>query len=136
MINFTNIKIPYRVEVPKAEQCPRGTKLLILTMSRRDAFEIRETIRQSWAKDAVKFEYNFYFLILFNFKVPGTVIRFLLADAGNQTGNKTIIEEMNKKLEREQSEKGDLIIFRGFEDSYAHIHLKVINDNDSPKSWN
>ncbi|KAL3106991.1 hypothetical protein niasHT_019387 [Heterodera trifolii] len=49
-IRFKNIRLKYRMEFEN--ECPDQTKLIILSMSRRDAFEKRKGIRQTWMKDA------------------------------------------------------------------------------------
>lgn len=41
------------MDMPEEDQCPVGTKLLVLVITRRNAFRTREAIRHSWAKDAV-----------------------------------------------------------------------------------
>ncbi|KAL3106989.1 hypothetical protein niasHT_019385 [Heterodera trifolii] len=51
-IRFKNIRLKYRMEFEN--ECPDQTKLIILSMSRRDAFEKRKGIRQTWMKDAQK----------------------------------------------------------------------------------
>uniref|UniRef100_A0A914H244 Hexosyltransferase n=2 Tax=Globodera rostochiensis TaxID=31243 RepID=A0A914H244_GLORO len=79
------------------------TELIMLTMSRRHGFENRKGIRQTWMNDSV----------------PGEVIRFLIADAGEGEAI-----DVQKKLEEEQAEHGDLVFLHGFVDIYAHIHLK------------
>uniref|UniRef100_A0A183CKC5 Hexosyltransferase n=1 Tax=Globodera pallida TaxID=36090 RepID=A0A183CKC5_GLOPA len=79
------------------------TELIMLTMSRRHGFENRKGIRQTWMKDSI----------------PGEVIRFLIADAGEGEA-----ADVQQKLEEEQAEYGDLVFLHGFVDIYAHIHLK------------
>uniref|UniRef100_A0A914GZ66 Hexosyltransferase n=1 Tax=Globodera rostochiensis TaxID=31243 RepID=A0A914GZ66_GLORO len=86
-----------------AKPCPDQTELIMLTMSRRHGFENRKGIRQTWMNDSV----------------PGEVIRFLIADAGEGEAI-----DVQKKLEEEQAEHGDLVFLHGFVDIYAHIHLK------------
>ncbi|KAL3108971.1 hypothetical protein niasHT_015998 [Heterodera trifolii] len=51
-IRFKNIRLKYRMEFEN--ECSDQTKLIILSMSRRDAFEKRKGIRQTWMKDAQK----------------------------------------------------------------------------------
>uniref|UniRef100_A0A914H2G6 Hexosyltransferase n=1 Tax=Globodera rostochiensis TaxID=31243 RepID=A0A914H2G6_GLORO len=79
------------------------TELIMLTMSRRYGFENRKGIRQTWMNDSV----------------PGEVIRFLIADVRDGEA-----ANVQKKLEEEQAEHGDLVFLHGFVDIYAHIHLK------------
>ncbi|KAI3419383.1 hypothetical protein GPALN_006628 [Globodera pallida] len=86
-----------------ANACPNQTELIMLTMSRRNGFENRKGIRQTWMNDSV----------------PGEVIRFLIADAG-----KGEAIDVQQKLEEEQAKHGDLVFLHGFIDIYAHIHLK------------
>uniref|UniRef100_A0A183CNL2 Hexosyltransferase n=1 Tax=Globodera pallida TaxID=36090 RepID=A0A183CNL2_GLOPA len=76
----------------------------MLTLSRRNGFENRKGIRQTWMNDSV----------------PGEVIRFLIADAGEGEAI-----DVQQKLEEEQAKHGDLVFLHGFIDIYAHIHLKV-----------
>uniref|UniRef100_A0A914I305 Hexosyltransferase n=1 Tax=Globodera rostochiensis TaxID=31243 RepID=A0A914I305_GLORO len=54
------------------------------------------------------------------FVVPGEVIRFLIADAGEGEAI-----DVQQKLEEEQAKHGDLLFLHGFVDIYAHMHLKL-----------
>uniref|UniRef100_A0A914I1E9 Hexosyltransferase n=1 Tax=Globodera rostochiensis TaxID=31243 RepID=A0A914I1E9_GLORO len=81
-----------------------NTELIMLTMSRRNGFENRMGIRQTWMNDSV----------------PGEVIRFLIADAEDGEAN-----DVQQKLEEEQAKHGDLVFLHGFVDIYAHLHLKM-----------
>uniref|UniRef100_A0A914I3X9 Hexosyltransferase n=1 Tax=Globodera rostochiensis TaxID=31243 RepID=A0A914I3X9_GLORO len=87
-----------------ANACPNQTELIMLTLSRRNGFENRKAIRQTWMNDSV----------------PGEVIRFLIADAGDGEA-----VDVQQKLEEEQAKHGDLLFLHGFDDIYAHLHLKV-----------
>uniref|UniRef100_A0A914I4S6 Hexosyltransferase n=1 Tax=Globodera rostochiensis TaxID=31243 RepID=A0A914I4S6_GLORO len=87
-----------------ANACPNQTELIMLTMSRRNGFENRMGIRQTWMNDSV----------------PGEVIRFLIADAEDGEAN-----DVQQKLEEEQAKHGDLVFLHGFVDIYAHLHLKM-----------
>uniref|UniRef100_A0A183CI27 Hexosyltransferase n=1 Tax=Globodera pallida TaxID=36090 RepID=A0A183CI27_GLOPA len=100
-IRFKNIFQKCLMEF--ANPCPGQTELIMLTMSRRHGFENRKGIRQTWMNDSV----------------PGEVIRFLIADAGEGE-----TADVQKKLEQEQAKHGDLVFLHGFVDIYAHIHLK------------
>uniref|UniRef100_A0A914I0L8 Hexosyltransferase n=1 Tax=Globodera rostochiensis TaxID=31243 RepID=A0A914I0L8_GLORO len=88
-----------------ANACPNQTELIMLTLSRRNGFETRKAIRQTWMNDSV----------------PGEVISFLIADAGDGEAI-----DVQKKLEEEQAKHGDLVFLHGFIDIYAHLHLKVV----------
>uniref|UniRef100_A0A914I0U4 Hexosyltransferase n=1 Tax=Globodera rostochiensis TaxID=31243 RepID=A0A914I0U4_GLORO len=101
-IRFKNIVKKCWMEF--ANSCPNQTELIMLTMSRRNGFETRKAIRQTWMNDSV----------------PGEEIRFLIADAG-----KGEAIDVQKKLEEEQAEHGDLVFLHCFVDLYAHLHLKV-----------
>uniref|UniRef100_A0A914IFC7 Hexosyltransferase n=1 Tax=Globodera rostochiensis TaxID=31243 RepID=A0A914IFC7_GLORO len=100
-VRFKNIRLKYRMEF--ANPCPDQTKLIMLSMARRDGFDKRKGIRQTWMNDSI----------------PGEVIRFLVADALQGEANDT-----QKRLEEEQTKHGDLVFMHGFEDTYKHIHLK------------
>uniref|UniRef100_A0A914I0M9 Hexosyltransferase n=1 Tax=Globodera rostochiensis TaxID=31243 RepID=A0A914I0M9_GLORO len=87
-----------------ANSCPNQTELIMLTMSRRNGFENRKAIRQTWMNDSV----------------PGEVIRFLIADAGEGEAI-----DVQQKLEEEQAKHGDLLFLHGFVDLYIHLNFKV-----------
>ncbi|KAL3076946.1 hypothetical protein niasHT_040173 [Heterodera trifolii] len=53
-IEFKNMRLKCRAEF--ANSCPEETQLIILTMSRRDAFEKRKSIRQTWMDDSQTLE--------------------------------------------------------------------------------
>ncbi|KAL3105968.1 hypothetical protein niasHT_025025 [Heterodera trifolii] len=117
-IRFKNIRLKYRMEFEN--ECPDQTKLIILSMSRRDAFEKRKGIRQTWMKDAVKLNKTPNHLKLINwFWVPGETIRFLVADPSPGEA-----ENVQQKLAEEQKRHGDLVFLYGFIDMYTNIHLK------------
>uniref|UniRef100_A0A914H2I3 Hexosyltransferase n=1 Tax=Globodera rostochiensis TaxID=31243 RepID=A0A914H2I3_GLORO len=84
-----------------ANPCPNQTVLIMLTMSRRHGFENRKGIRQTWMNDSVNLWCNFH--------------------EKKRTGEAV---DVQKKLEEEQAEHGDLVFLHGFVDIYAHIHLK------------
>jgi hypothetical protein len=46
------------MDLPNGQQmatfCPKSTKLLILIMTRRNAFDQRQILRQTWLNDAVR----------------------------------------------------------------------------------
>uniref|UniRef100_A0A183BLE9 Hexosyltransferase n=1 Tax=Globodera pallida TaxID=36090 RepID=A0A183BLE9_GLOPA len=86
-----------------ANPCPNQTELLMLTLSRRNGFENRG-IRQTWMNDSV----------------PGEVIRFLIADAGEGEAI-----DVQQKLEEEQAKHGDLLFLHGFDDIYINLYFKV-----------
>uniref|UniRef100_A0A914I0L3 Hexosyltransferase n=1 Tax=Globodera rostochiensis TaxID=31243 RepID=A0A914I0L3_GLORO len=87
-----------------ANSCPNQTELIMLTLSRRNGFETRKAIRQTWMNDSV----------------PGEVIRFLIADAGDGEAI-----DVQQKLEEEQAKHGDLVFLHGFVDIYINLYLKV-----------
>ncbi|KAL3080160.1 hypothetical protein niasHS_013832 [Heterodera schachtii] len=66
LIEFKNIHLKCRAKF--ANSCPAETQLIILTMSRRDAFEKRKSIRQTWMDDSVPFDkiYTYEPLKIFN----------------------------------------------------------------------
>ncbi|KAF7631078.1 Hexosyltransferase [Meloidogyne graminicola] len=119
-INFKNAYIPYSMDIPDNnlnKACPDNTKLLILIMTRIDAFKNRDGIRKTWLKDAV----------------AGTITKFLIADSPSKI-ELSKKEEANQKLEAlkrekqllqlEQMQNKDLIFLYGIEDSYANLHFK------------
>ncbi|KAL3092736.1 hypothetical protein niasHS_007945 [Heterodera schachtii] len=83
--------------------CANGTKLLILTMSRREGFDSRRGIR-TWMKDAL----------------AGEELRFLIAGPGKDEA-----DDVQQQLVNEQKEHGDLVLMHGFVDVYAHLHIKM-----------
>ncbi|KAL3094610.1 hypothetical protein niasHT_023924 [Heterodera trifolii] len=100
-INFKNIRMDCWMEIGSV--CPAGIKLIMLSMSRRDHFEMRTGVRQTWMKDAA----------------PGEILRFFVAD---QAGGEAA--DVKHKLEEEQKKHGDIVFLHGFVDLYAHLHLK------------
>ncbi|KAL3102572.1 hypothetical protein niasHS_000900 [Heterodera schachtii] len=100
IVRFKNFRLKYRMEFEK--ECPEKTTLIMLSMARRDGFEKRKGIRETHY-----------------FWVPGEVIRFLIADA-----SKGEAENIQQKLAEEQKRNGDLVFLHGFNDTYAHIHIK------------
>ncbi|KAL3105959.1 hypothetical protein niasHT_025016 [Heterodera trifolii] len=102
-IRFENIRLKFRMEFANA--CPPKPTLLILSMSRRNSFEKRSSIRRTWMNDALS----------------GEVIRFLIADPSPGDGE---AENVQQNLEDEQKRHGDLVFLHGFVDTYTNIHFK------------
>ncbi|KAL3113367.1 hypothetical protein niasHT_018982 [Heterodera trifolii] len=50
IVRFKNFRLKYRMEFEK--ECPEKTTLIMLSMARRDGFEKRKGIRETWMKDA------------------------------------------------------------------------------------
>uniref|UniRef100_A0A183CBQ9 Hexosyltransferase n=1 Tax=Globodera pallida TaxID=36090 RepID=A0A183CBQ9_GLOPA len=108
-IRFKNIRHPYWIRVPPEAPCSKPTKLLILVMSRRGAFVQRNSIRKTWANDALS----------------GTVFRYLVGDPLKTAAkNITKLAEEQQKLDEEFETFGDLIFLNGIIDSYKNLHLK------------
>ncbi|KAL3105792.1 hypothetical protein niasHT_026567 [Heterodera trifolii] len=51
LVRFKNIRLKYRMEFANA--CPDGTKLIMLSMARRDGFDKRKGVRQTWMNDSL-----------------------------------------------------------------------------------
>ncbi|KAL3091288.1 hypothetical protein niasHS_002959 [Heterodera schachtii] len=107
-IRFKNIRLPYSFRFLYEKPCPKPTKLLILVMTRRNAFIQRNSIRKTWASDALN----------------DTVIRFLIGDAPKSDARNQKARDEQIKLELEFKKFGDLIFLNGITDNYQNLHLK------------
>ncbi|KAL3086379.1 hypothetical protein niasHT_033497 [Heterodera trifolii] len=54
LVRFKNIRLKYRMEFANA--CPNDTKLIMLSMARRDGFDKRKGVRQTWMNDSLEEE--------------------------------------------------------------------------------
>ncbi|CAK5114006.1 unnamed protein product [Meloidogyne enterolobii] len=95
------------MEKPRIDPCiGKQIELVVLVISRRESFHKRIGIRNSWAKDA-------------NEKM---IIRYVIGDPAEKEENG---EKLNKILDEEQEQFGDLIRYYNIMEGYHFLQFKT-----------
>uniref|UniRef100_A0A1I8B6Z0 ZP domain-containing protein n=1 Tax=Meloidogyne hapla TaxID=6305 RepID=A0A1I8B6Z0_MELHA len=95
------------MEKPKIEPCNgKQIKLLVLVISRRELLQRRMGIRYSWGKDASK----------------NMLIRYVI---GGPTEGEEDSEKLDKILNKEQEQFGDLILYFNLAEGYDQLQFKI-----------
>ncbi|KAL7070677.1 hypothetical protein ACQ4LE_009777 [Meloidogyne hapla] len=106
-LSFSNIQKHYKMEKPKIEPCNgKQIKLLVLVISRRELLQRRMGIRYSWGKDASK----------------NMLIRYVI---GGPTEGEEDSEKLDKILNKEQEQFGDLILYFNLAEGYDQLQFKI-----------
>uniref|UniRef100_A0A1I8B0C7 DDE-1 domain-containing protein n=1 Tax=Meloidogyne hapla TaxID=6305 RepID=A0A1I8B0C7_MELHA len=105
-ITFKNKQIKYYIEKPKAPLCTDKTKILIMIPIRRNSFNLRNEIRNTYLNES------------FEGRVKA---RFIIADPHD-----SLTIEEQKIIFEEQNKYKDMIVINGFDDIYTNLHLKVM----------
>ncbi|CAD6187106.1 unnamed protein product [Caenorhabditis auriculariae] len=106
-ISFRNIHQPYRILIsPNSSQCSGKPKILAIVLSTADGYEMRQTIRATWASPKVSK----------TVEEGKIVVNFIISQPKSQ--------ELMHKLLTENSTYDDLIV-TDLPDEYDLLHLKV-----------